>query len=561
MQSSLNWTHPITWLIALALLLLLLVQAWFIVRNQSLSPARKWLRAGLNLLLWLVLTGYFLQIRWPVTQPSTHALLIGDDVPASFARQVSDSLHVQARFTSRNSNANYDSVTLVGQRFPTETLTQLSNVTVGWVPYNQPDQLQTIRWKGIVRQGEMQRVTGQIQSSRKQLLRLRYGNQTLDSAALHEGINEFSLQFPSFSRGRSEAELILGESTAPADRRGESTRGESTLDTVRFFTRPTESLSVQFLLNSPDFESKTLADWLGKQSHTVNVSATLSKNISSSVTINKAGKSTGKMFPYLIISEPANAANATVRKAIADNRAVLFINLTNPEIDCRIINQALRSRWQVHKLSNEPLILLKNGLSSLPYRFADNLNQFAVSGYPVAVQQGAGRVGVSLLSETFPLALSGDSITYNRVWTAVLARLSRPTKNAIQISAPVYSGLRQAVSINNSSGKPSALYVGPDTVRLQYSPMNERSATGYSSFRKPGWQTIQDSLSVYINELNPDDPVANRALISQFMLAYARYQSTGNLTAQTHTAQLPNWAWLLLIIACFTALWIEPKIV
>ncbi len=546
MQITLNWTNLITWLVALALLMLLLVQVWFIVRNQSLSTGRKWFRAGLNFLLWLLLTGYFLQIRWPVTQPATHALLIGDDVPSSFARQIGDSLHVQASFTSRNFKADYDSVTLVGQRFSTETLTQLSSTTVRWVPYDQPDQLQTIRWKGIVRQGEMQYVTGQIQSSRKQLLRLRYGSQMLDSTVVQQGNNAFSLQFPAFARGRTQTELVLGGTT---------------LDTIHFFTRPTESLTVQFLLNSPDFESKTLAEWLGKQGHTINVSATLSKNISSSITINKPGKSTGKPIPDLIITEPVNAASATVRKTIADNRAVLFINLTNPETDCRVINQALGSRWQVRKTSNEPLIPLKNGLNALPYRFADNLNQFAVSGYPVAVQQGAGRVGISLLSETFPLALSGDSVTYNRIWTAVLARLSKSNKNTVQVDAPVYGGLRQAVLLNNPLGKPSTLRIGPDTIRVNYSPINERSATGYSSFRKPGWQTIQDSISLYINELKPNDPVANRAVMSQFMLAHSRYQSMGKLAAQTSTAQLPNWMWLLLIIACFTALWIEPKII
>ena len=566
MQTTLNWTNPIIWLIALALLMLLLVQVWFIVRDQSLSSARKWFRAGLNFLLWLLVAGYFLQIRWLVTQPATHALLIGDDVPTSVIRKLKDSLRIQETFTSRNFKANYDSVTLAGQRFPTETLTQLSNSTVQWVPYDQPDQLLTIRWKGIVRQGERQHITGQIQSSRKQLLRLRYGNQTLDSAALHEGKNAFSLQFPAFLRGRSETELVLdgtatGESTATADRPGESTRGSTSLDTIRFFTRPTEPLIVQFLLNSPDFESKTLADWLGKQGHTVNVSATLSKNISSSVTINKPGKSTAKTIPDLIVTEPANAASTTVRKAIADNRAVLFINLTNPETDCRAINQALGSRWQLRKLTNEPLIKLPNGLNALPYRFADNLNQVSISGYPVAVQQGAGRVGISLLSETFPLSLSGDSVTYNRIWTAVLARLSKSNKNTIQMDAPVYSGMRQAVSINNPSDEPSNLRVGQDTIRLMKSPINERSATGYSSLRKSGWQTVQDSLALYVNELNSDDPVANRAVMSQFILAHAQYKPTADLPAQTATAQLPTWTWLLLFVACLTVLWVEPKLI
>ena len=264
--------------------------------------------------------------------------MIGDDVPASFARQVKDSLHIQDSFTSRNLKDDYDSLTLVGQRFPIETLTQLSKSAVQWVPYTQPDQLQAIHWKGIVRQGEFQQVTGRILSSKKQVLRLRFGKQTLDSMSLHEGNNAFALRFPAFSRGRSQSELVLD--------------GTTTLDTIRFFARPTEPLTVQILLNSPDFESKTLADWLGKQGHTVQVVTTLSTNIRSNVSINKAGKAGGKTTPDLIITEPANAANAALRKAVADGQSVsCSLTCTNPETDCRAINQALGSRWQVRKIA------------------------------------------------------------------------------------------------------------------------------------------------------------------------------------------------------------------
>ena len=556
MQTIINWTSPLTWFIAPALVVLLGVQLWFIVRSGSISNARKWVRAGLNGLLWLLLVAYFMQFRWSLTRPATHVLLIGDEVPAAFARQVSDSLHVQERLTSRNFKANYDSVTLVGQQFPVETLTQLSQSTVQWIPYNQPDQLQDIRWKGIVRQGERQSVTGSIQSSKAQVLRVQYGRKTLDSVALHEGVNAFALHFPAFANGRTQAELTLSSS----GRRG-SAQANTVLDTVRFFTRPTRPLIIQFLLNSPDFESKTLADWLGKQGHTVELSATLSKNLSSEVSINKTAKTASKATPDLIITEPVNAANATIRKAIADGKAVLFINLTNPETDCRVINQALSSRWQVRKTANEPLVVVSSGLNALPYRFTENVNQFAVAGgYPIAVQRVTGRVGVSLLSETYPLALSGDSVTYNRIWTATLARLSASTQNTVRIDAPLYTATRQAISVNNPTNRLTALRVGQDTVRLNYSPLNDRSAIGMSSFSKAGWQSVQDSLALYTNPLKPNDPIANRETVRQFVLAHAQFQPAGAKSDATSAEQVPGWAWLLLFIGCFTALWVEPKI-
>ncbi len=547
MQTSINWTDPIHWFTLLALLILLVGQLWLIARNQTLSSGRKWVRAGLNLLLWLVIAGYFIEPHWQIQQPSSHALLVADDVPTAFARHLKDSLRIQDSFSIRNFKADYDSVTLVGQRFPTETLTQLSNAALQWIPYSQPNQLEDAHWKGIVRQGEMQRVTGHILSSEKQLLRLRFGKQTLDSVALHEGDNAFSLQFPAFSRGRSQSELVLGSTT--------------TLDTIRFFTRSTEPLTVQFILNSPDFESKTLADWLGKQGHTVQMVTSLSTNIRSNVSINKTSRAGGKTTPDLIITEPGNAANAAVRKAVADGKSVLFINLTNPETDCRTINQALGGKWQVRKTASEPVVPIGNGLNALPYRFTDNLNQFAVTGYPIAVQRTSGRVGVSLLSETYPVSLSGDSVTYNRVWTAVLARLSTSDKNSVQVNAPLYSGLLQTVVVNNTNSASSPLIIGQDTLALVKSPTNERSVTGRSLFRQAGWQSVQDSLAVYVNARNPNDPIAEWQLVNRFMLAHIQHNPVSEPLVRTTTVQVPNWVWLLLLIGCFTALWVEPKFV
>ena len=285
MHTTVNWSTPLTWVIVAALFVLLIVQVWFVVRNQSLTPARKGVRLGLNGLLWLLLAGYFANIHWSIDRPATHVLLAGDDVPSAVARNLADSLHIRERFSSRKLNAVYDSVTLVGQDFPTETLTSLSQSALQWIPYNQPDQLRAIHWKGLVRQGEMQRVSARIQSSEKQWLRLRFGRQTVDSVSLHEGDNTVALQFPAFARGRSQVTVALADAV---------------LDTLRYFVRPTQPLTVQFVLNSPDFESKTLANWLGKQGHTVTVSATLSTNIRSSLRINKGGK----QAPDLFITEP-----------------------------------------------------------------------------------------------------------------------------------------------------------------------------------------------------------------------------------------------------------------
>lgn len=545
MQTTLNWTSPFTWLSLLALIILLAVQGWLLGRNSLLTVSRKRVRLGLNLLVWLVLLAYVLQPRWPVTTPATRVLLAGDEVPVLTARRVQDSLHLPERFTSRQLTGTYDSVTLLGNQFPMATLARLSSSSLQRVPYRQPDELERIHWKGMLRQGERQRVTGLITVTKPRRLRLRYGGRTLDSLAVDAGVHPFALHFAAFARGKSQVELVLDDNV---------------LDTLRFFSRPTEPMTVEFLLNSPDFESNMLANWLGRQGHTVTVSATLSKGIASHVSINKTVKATAKNSPDLIVTEPDNAGNPLIRKAVADGRAVLFINLTNPDTDSRTINQAVGSRWVAHRTTNDPLVAVGNGLNALPYRFADNLNQFAVAGYPVFVQHTAGRVAVSLLSETFPLALSGDSVAYSQLWTAVLTRLSRPEKNDVQIDAPLIQGLQQTIAINNPARRLSTLHVGTDTLHLTASPLNDQSASGSLLFPKPGWQSVQDSLALYVEAAQPGNSLTSRALVDQFMQAHDRFRSPVEAVTTPPAAQLPEWGWFVLILLCFSALWLEPKL-
>lgn len=546
MQINANLTDPLTIAIAFALLALLVVQGWFIVRSKTLSPSRKTLRAALNALLWLVVASYALKISWPVDGPTTHALLVGNDVPAVYARSVQDSLHIPNQFTTQTFKNSYDSVTLVGQGFATQMLTQLSGSVVRWVPYDAPNQLQQLRWKGVVRQGEVQRITGRIRSNSNQQLRIQYGNQTLDSLMLSPGSNTFALQFPVFGRGRLQTELRLGSQP---------------LDTVRFYSRPTTPLFIRFVLDNPDFESKTLAEWLGKQGHSVEVLTTLATNVRSRVDINRSPIVTGRK-PDVVITDPVNTANTLVRNAVSSGKAVLFINLSSPPTDITRINRALKTSWQIRKISDQETIPAGNGLTAHPYRFAAALNQFSVPGYPVSAQQVSARVGVSLLNETFPLALSGDSVAYGRIWYGILARLQPAEKNNLVVDAPVFSGLPTPVYVNNSVVKNAVLRVGTDTARLTQSPLNQQSAVGTLLTKKTGWQPIQDSLAFYVDNLTDGSSVAAREVVSRFMAAHSTYQSTRTGAARQHreAAGVPGWVWLTLFLSCLTALWIEQKI-
>ncbi len=537
--------------IYIALALLLILQIGLLVRAKALSPGRRVTRLGMNALLFMLIVAYVGQPIWTIDRPAKHVLLVGDEVPGALARQMQDSLGLSKRFTASNFKPRYDSVTLLGQDFTRETLTRLSRAAVNWIPYTLPDQARELRWKAVVRQGEGQQITGRINSTLKQVLAVRYGNRTLDSTWLTKGENTFTLQFPAFVQGRTRAELTLGETV---------------LDTLHFFGTPLRSLKIQFLLSNPDFESKTLADWLGRHGHTVQLTTGISRNVGRELRINADNAVTN---PDLLVTEPDNAGSAAVRNAVRAGRAVLFINLTNVETNVRTIGRATGSGWSVRRITSAATVPLSSYLTALPYRFADAPNQVLVAAYPIAVQRVAttnavGRVGVSLLSETFPLALSGDSLTYGGIWSAVLARLYPAADNNLRADAPLLSGFRRDIQLNNATSRTGALIVGADTVALISSPLNPRTKQGVYQPGQPGWQPIADTLALYVSDAQagPADQQtqASRETVRQFMLAHARYESSGTGAEQTSEETVPNWLWLTLFVVVLTALWVEPKL-
>ena len=117
-------------------------------------------------------------------------------------------------------------------------------------------------------------------------------------------------------------------------------------------------------------------------------------------------------LPDLFITDPANVANALIRSGLAAGKNVLVLNLSNPDTELTTINRALQTRWQARRVLGKDSLHVGTSLTALPYRFVSSVGTLPVANYPVMVQptRTNGRVAVSLLTETFPLKLGGDSI-------------------------------------------------------------------------------------------------------------------------------------------------------
>lgn len=544
---SFNASDPLHWILLILLAALPILVGVLLWKSKTLSPSRKWLRLGLNMLLWLVFVGYSLQPTWTVTLDSRRALLVGDDVPTAVARQWQDSLGVRERFGAaeflkKKLAAQFDSVVLLGQDFSPALLSQTMSASVRWQPYFLQNQIQNLNWEGVLRQGEMQRVTGVVEVVEKHWIKVKFAGQTLDSAQVDRTQGAFTLRFPTFTEGRTAATLFMGEEAK---------------DTLRFYVLPLPKLTYQFVLDSPDFESRTLADWLGRKGNAVTVTTAVSKGIGQSTTIN-GGLEKGQL-PDVIVTDPGNAANASVKKAMAAGKSILLIGLTQPDANLATINRALGTGFSAKKISAEPLQVASN-LTAVPYKFNVSLPQLLVPDYPVAVWNGAGKVGVSLLNETFPLKLSGDSVAYSNVWNAILAQVQPPADYTLTANAPLFKGLAGRLSVNSSPEPSRQLLIGQDTVILQPSALNAYLAGVDYRFGQSGWVAVGDSAEVFVEDST--SALLSTRRMNAHILAQraARYSSIGPKTEPQRKRKVDDWVWLALVVVSCAALWVEPKL-
>ena len=555
-----DWNVPENYLIALLLLALLIGLIWLVGRQKSLSSGRKVLRLALHGLLWLAVLGLWLQPRWQQTLPSGTVLIAADNVPASQVQAAATGLGVKTAFTTRTfgdlkTNVPVDTVWLLGQDFPPALLARLSRQVVRWQPVDRPNEVQQLHWKGVVRQGEQQRVGGRIFTDEGGLMRLRFGRQTVDSTRVAAGSGAFRLAYPVFAEGRTHATLWLGNTL---------------LDTLWFVARPVGNLRVRFVLDAPDFETRALADWLGQQGHTVELTNRLSTGIGSQLTINESRSGT---LPDLVVTDPANAGNPLVNKVLVAGKSAIVLNLTRPDVDVPAVARATGTRFQVRRIPGKDTLRVAPNLTALPFRFQPAPGTLLLPDYPVAVQVGGGnRVAVSLLTETFPLRLSGDSAAYGRLWQSVLAQLRPTDQNNVQIDAPVFRHQPAALSVNNARTVAGQLKIGADTLTLRPAPANARSYRGVGRLRRVGWVPVQDTLAVYVypdsvrsaGTANALAAVARRQQTADWVRAHRLYDAptvqARESRIRTIEKAIPDWGWLLVISLLLSALWIEPKV-
>ena len=243
-QPDISWIYA--FLLA-GLILCLLGFVGFKTLNSSLSLNRKLLRISLNALLSMFLIGLIFQPVWEVTKPTEATLVFPKEMEKDRIQFWKDSLGIQksARIDQLKPEAN--PVYLIGTDYSLEQLHQIRDRRVQMIPENKVGEFGFLEWKGILRQGEIQKIQGSIQVDSLTEISIRLGEEILDQDTLLPGNDDFKLAFAAIVEGRNELTLSLND-VQKAE--------------IRFFTKTTQPKKYSLNFSFPDLETRFLSQYL-----------------------------------------------------------------------------------------------------------------------------------------------------------------------------------------------------------------------------------------------------------------------------------------------------------
>ncbi len=522
----------LSWILSAVLLLAWGVVLWQIWRREGLSLRQKRVKTGLNTLLFLLLVVFLFSPARPFEKEEQSLLVYDASIPREARDSVRSHYGIQEEITAREFKKKQYGATrffFLGQDVDPAALSYLAGKEVHWLPFGET--LEEIRWEGILRKDERQTVEGRIRLTQPGVLKLVYGEYTLDSLLLSAGEQPFRLAFPVFAEGRNRVTLQLEDRP---------------LRDIAFYARARPLLFIAVLPDHPDFESRILTEWLGGLGHYVEISTPVARSVVYESRVNRGER---KEEPDLVIATPGRAQDPRVKRAVAENRSVFFFGLDEVPDALTKINRATGSRFSARRVSEQENRPLPHELTALPYTFIPQPNQRQAGAWPVSFQKNGATVAVSLMNETFPVRLRGDTLMYNEIWGGVLSALETSDTTKVRVPAPVFRDMPASVTLHTAR---NLLPIEDDTLFLKASPVNPLKKTGKFIFPRAGWHSLPGVGEVWVE----DAPVIPGIQWENWLKANGIY-SKGEVFPFDREISATLWFWLFLLF--LTALWAETK--
>lgn len=535
-----NPSIPDFWLIIFVLLILIILgfQLYVIINSQS-SGKKKWIKSVLNLLVGFSFILYLFQPSWNSSIGSDPVLVYSKDISGDRLNFLKDSLGIRRDLEIEKYNGFGNPVFLVGQNYSEIELNRLSGKSVNWIKNSENSELTFLNWKGIVRNGEMQQLIGELQVDQPSLLELKFQNQLIRSDSIDTGQNRFEFNFPVNVSGRNELGLFLNDSL---------------LGEIRFFSSESKPKSYSLRFSFPDPEVRVLTQYLLKKGEKVEEEIQVSK----SSVIRSEPEELDSI--KVLIGDLAQLKPKSVKQELNSGLVgVLMINSQNPELDSKELNDLFSTSFEINRNSSDEYRVLESGIEVLPYSFVPKAGQKLILENSIAIENLGGlKVGMSLISQTFPRYLSGDTLAYERIWDEILGEIIPDELENWKYEAPVFSNQVSKISFNGINSEAVTLQIEEDTIYLQQDLVNPFTKTGNFSSQAAEWMTLADSMEVYIYGEDELKSIRTELNLSNFLKYENSDQSKTEFAMER--VKISDWIWLSFFLILFGLLWLEPRL-
>ncbi|WP_210489621.1 hypothetical protein [Rufibacter aurantiacus] len=497
------------------------------------------------------------------------------------ARQVTD----LASF--RRQHPSVKTLHVLGYGLPAEELAMLDSLRLVSHLSNLPAGVLTASRPQEITLGDAVSVQGRFHGSaeKKLTLYLQAAGKSRDSVEIRKGADQiFSLRFTPKTAGQFVYTL----------------RWKDEVDSLHQENLPVvvkvpRQLNVLLLSSAPSFEGKFLKNALAQRGHSVAIRNQVSQGIYSTEWVNLPAQNLNRLTPALLkkfdvvllddltLQRLGVQEKQTLQQAVRQQGlgVLTAISQKSPkpmafftEGVFRLISEkparsgAVRWPQQTSAQAVLPLsnIVLQPKEGQQPLAWEQNPTQALV----VRSRKGLGQVGISLLPETFPLALEGKETLYQQYWASVLTALAKPEEENTfhitsgwltpQVHHPITFSFSSASlkfrSLQDSLSSSIAFYA-------QTSTLIPDLQLGQKWPQNTGWHRVQLSEGSRFLYVYPENAWKLSQLSKNQRLFALRIQKRS--PAQMHTAlerqePLPLWLPAFLFLFLLTYLWLEEKI-
>ena len=509
----------------------------FRIQKGNFSPRRKVLKQLQNSLFLLVLLFFIVNPVWETARNSDPVLIISEDLEKAALNFWKDSLGVRKVISISDFNSNSDSVILLGKDFPKEFRYALRAKSLNWIIPNSDQELGFLDFKGILRQGERQEIQGRMPLKTGSILSILQAGNELETQVLEQDQDTFQFDLAVSVLGRNDWEIRLDKQLVV---------------TLRFFVQPAERLSYQLQFGFPNQETSTLSRYLIGKGAQVQEEIQLSKN--TELFTEKQPLDSIDVF----IIDPSQIPDSKIKSQVERGASVLLINVNDPDADLKDLNKAFGTDFGVSAKAGLEFQVLENGLEALPFEWKASASQRLLVENAVAIRQiGNSKIGVSLLKASFPLAQSGDSVGYDKIWNQILGELQPESKANWKVSAPVFESQIFPIEFN---GEDSLLFLDFGSAQYAWSQslINPNSKQIAWLANESGWQQINPELEFYVNQSTDFPMVLAQQERADFLQSKVWLSTSPKISDAKKS--MPFWAWGLIFMVLLTALWLEPKV-